>query len=409
MPHIRLDDNEIELSVGEMRIGTSDDAGVRLDAGPEKGTLAIIIVDPRGTATVRRVSPGATILVNGVALGAEPAPLLHGDRIEVAGRQLRFSDDRKAGSTVVMPAFGKPTAAPVAPPRARVSASGGRLVSLVDGREYVVPAGGLRMGRDAGCDVVIPGNDVSRNHAELSVGPAGYVLRDLSVNGVFINNARMGDAQPVRRGDVIRIGSEEFRFYADVIADAPVSQLENVPSPVSAAPTPAAPTLATLEVVNEGASKGTLYRIRAPLAHIGRGSHNDVIVPDDSVSDTHAKLQRRESGWFVVDIESTNGTYVAGQRVQGDHPLGTTAAVRFGGVKVIFRSEPEVVNADGGTRVIVGVKSPQQQRAPAARPIVATRQVETDNSTRTTRISPLVWIAAAIAIGATVLFVIQDR
>jgi pSer/pThr/pTyr-binding forkhead associated (FHA) protein len=408
MPHIRLDDNEIELSVGEMRIGTGDEAQVQLDAGPEKGTLAIIIVDPRGTATVRRVSPGATILVNGVALGAEPAPLLHGDRIEVAGRQLRFSDDRKSGSTVVMPAFGKPTAAPVAPSRGRASASGGRLVSLVDGREYAVPSRGLRLGRDAGCDVVVPGNDVSRNHAELSVSAAGYVLRDVSANGVYVNEARMGDAQPLRRGDVIRIGSEEFRFYADAIADEP-APAESGPA-VSAIPAiPAVRTLATLEVVNEGATKGTVFRIRAPLAHIGRGAHNDVIIADDSVSDTHAKVQRRESGWFVVDMDSTNGTYVAGQRVRGEHSLGTGVAVRFGGVKVIFRSEPEVADADGGTRVIVGVKSPQQPRAAAARPIVATRPVDTEQPARTTRISPLVWIAAAVAIGATVLFVIQDR
>jgi pSer/pThr/pTyr-binding forkhead associated (FHA) protein len=253
---------------------------------------------------------------------------------------------------------------------------------------------------------------VSRNHAELSLGPAGYVLRDVSANGVYVNNARTGDAQALRRGDVIRIGSEEFRFYADVVADVVADASAPQPATVSAAPaapfTPAAPTLATLEVVNEGATKGTVYRIRAPLAHIGRGPHNDVVVSDDSVSDTHAKLQRRESGWFVVDMDSTNGTYVAGQRVQGEQPLGTRTAVRFGGVKVIFRSEPEVANADGGTRMIVGVKSPQQ-RAPAARPIVDARHVETDNSARATRISPLVWIAAAVAIGATVLFVIQDR
>src|SRR6188472_4173927 len=104
MAHIRLDDKRIELSVGELRIGTSEEAQVRLGAGPEKGTLAILIVDPRGTVTVRRVATGTTVLVNGVALGAEPATLLHGDRIEVAGRQLRFSDERKAGSTVVLPA-----------------------------------------------------------------------------------------------------------------------------------------------------------------------------------------------------------------------------------------------------------------------------------------------------------------
>jgi pSer/pThr/pTyr-binding forkhead associated (FHA) protein len=403
MAHIRLDDNEIELSVGELRIGTGDDAGVRLDAGPEKGTLAIVIVEPRGTVTVRRVATGTTILVNGVALGAEPAPLLHGDRIEVAGRQLRFSDDRKAGSTVVMPAFGTPARPTVATGRGRSGVSGGRLVSLVDGREYVVASAGLRIGRDADCDIVVPGNDVSRNHAELSLGPTGYVIRDVSANGVFVNGARTGDAQPLRRGDVIRIGTEEFRFYADAVVESPAEPArDRVSEP--------ARSLASLEVVNEGASKGTRYQLRTPLVHVGRGSHNDVVLADDSISDSHAKIQRRDSGWFVVDMESTNGTYVAGRRVKGEQPIDATAAVRFGGVKVIFRSEPEAVDADGGTRVIVAFKAPDPQRAPAARPIVANRQAKASDSTRTTRkVSPLVWIAAAVVIGATVLLVIQDR
>ena len=413
MPHIRLDDKQIELSTGELRIGTSDDAQVRLDAGPEKGTLAIIIVDPSGTPTVRRGSAGATILVNGVALGAEPAPLLHGDRIEVAGRQLRFSDDHKAGSTVLMPALGTAGAPAFARDQARASLSGGRLVSLVDGREYSVPASGLRIGRDATSDVVVPGTNVSRHHADLSTGPSGYVLRDASANGVYINGARMGDAQLLRRGDVIRIGDEEFRFYADPVESRPEVAPDTSPArSVGAVISGEAPALATLEVVNEGASRGTLYRIRTPLAHIGRGEHNDVIVVDDSVSDSHAKIQRRESGWFVVDMDSTNGTYVAGERVRGERALGVTTAVRFGGVKVIFRSEPQIADADSGTRVIVGFKpshQPHQQRAPLARNKVATGQADASDSTRTRRISPLVWIAAALAIGATVLFVIQDR
>jgi pSer/pThr/pTyr-binding forkhead associated (FHA) protein len=410
MPHIRLDDKEIELSTGELRIGTGDDAQVRLDAGPEKGTLAIIIVDPSGTPTVRRGATGATILVNGVALGAEPAPLLHGDRIEVAGRQLRFSDDRKAGSTVLMPALGTAGASAPARSSVRSSGSGGRLVSLVDGREYAVPASGLRIGRDAASDVVVPGTDVSRHHADLSVGPSGYILRDASANGVFINGARMGDAQPLRRGDVIRIGAEEFRFYSDAVDSGPADAPGPSPAQVvGAVISGEAPTRATLEVVNEGASKGMVYRIRTSLAHIGRGGHNDVIVADDSVSDSHAKIQRREAGWFVVDMDSTNGTYVAGERIRGERALGANTAVRFGGVKVIFRSEANIVDADGGTRVIVGVKPSHQQRVPMARHKVASGQADASDSTRMRRVSPLVWIAAAVAIGATVLFVIQDR
>src|SRR5688500_6574462 len=105
MAHIRLDDKEIELSVGGLYIGGDVDGGVRFGAVPERGNLALSTVDSRGSATVRRAASAVTVLVNSVALGAEPAPLLHGDRIEVAGRQLRFSDDRKAGSTVLVPAF----------------------------------------------------------------------------------------------------------------------------------------------------------------------------------------------------------------------------------------------------------------------------------------------------------------
>jgi pSer/pThr/pTyr-binding forkhead associated (FHA) protein len=404
MAHIRLDDKEIELSVGELRIGTDSDAGVRLEGGAAKGNLAFITVDSRGTVTVRRAATATTVLVNGVALGAEPAPLLHGDRIEVAGRQLRFSDDRKAGSTVLMPALGAPAAAAPSPGRGRAGVSGGRLVSLVDGREYAVPSSGLRIGRDAGSDIVVPGNDVSRNHAEIAVGPAGYVLRDVSANGVFVNNARAGDAQPLRRGDVIRVGTEEFRFYAD-------HGTASARTPVAAARAVVQPPLATLEVVNEGATKGTRFDVRAPLAHVGRGPHNDVVVVDDSVSDSHAKLQRRESGWFIVDMDSTNGTYVGGQRVRGEQALGSTAAVRFGGAKVIFRAAPEVADVDGGgTRMIVGLKPSDQQRAPTARPIVAARPRDARDSTQTTRGVPaLVWLAAAAVIGATIFFVIQDR
>jgi pSer/pThr/pTyr-binding forkhead associated (FHA) protein len=406
MAHIRLDDKQIELSAGELRIGSDADAEVRLDSGPQKETLAIIIVDPSGTATLRRASSGITILVNGVALGAEPAPLLHGDRIEVAGRTLRFSDDRKAGSTVLVPAFNAPAAPSVATQRGRTVASGGRLVSLVDGREYAISPHGLRIGRDAACDVVVPGTDVSRQHAELTLGPSGYLIRDLSANGVFVNGARTGDAQPLRRGDVVRIGTEEFRFYAEAEAEAPrlaSPARADVPAVASRV------TLATLEVVNEGAVKGTVYSIHSPLAHVGRGEHNDVIVGDDSVSDTHAKIQRRDNGWFVVDMGSTNGTYVGGKRVVGEHEIGSKAAVRFGGVKVIFRSEPDAVDGDGGTKVIVGFRPSGQQRAQAGRPHIAARSTEARSTTRKLRIKSFVWIAAAVAIGATVLLVIQDR
>src|SRR5206468_7612665 len=71
------------------------------------------------------------------------------------------------------------------------AASGGRLVSLVDGKEYTIADGGLVVGRDASCDVVVAQHEVSRRHAEIQVSEDGYVLRDTSANGLYVNGERV--------------------------------------------------------------------------------------------------------------------------------------------------------------------------------------------------------------------------
>lgn len=43
---------------------------------------------------------------------------------------------------------------------------------------------------------------------------------------------------------------------------------------------------------------------------LGRGSENTIVLDNDSVSRRHAKIEKRGKAWFVLDQESTNGTYV---------------------------------------------------------------------------------------------------
>ena len=101
-------------------------------------------------------------------------------------------------------------------------------MSLTDGREYAVPDDGVTIGREVGNDIVIPSSEVSRKHAEIVPMPGGYHLTDHSTNGLFVNGVRTDKTQVLGRGDVIKIGPEEFRFYAD--------QAKAVPVPPPAAP-----------------------------------------------------------------------------------------------------------------------------------------------------------------------------
>lgn len=48
---------------------------------------------------------------------------------------------------------------------------------------------------------------------------------------------------------------------------------------------------------------------------LGRSKECDVQVPDANVSRRHAELRHEGSSWWVVDLDSTNGTEVNGKRV----------------------------------------------------------------------------------------------
>jgi pSer/pThr/pTyr-binding forkhead associated (FHA) protein len=234
---------------------------------------------------------------------------------------------------------------------------------------------------------------------------------------VFVNGERIQGSHRLSRADVIRVGGEEFRFYADVLNPTPPSSSISTKEGVvlrSESPTPslantlfnqkvvetAKEPLAVLEVLNEGPSKGIRYSIRTPLAQVGRGVNNDVRLTDESVSEIHAKLERRDDGWYAVDMNSTNGTYVGGSRVTGERRLDDTPDVRFGGVKLRFI--PAGVNPnDLAARV---AKAAEERKRPAP----AMSQVVTD-ATPAAGTSRLLWLLLALVVGAAVFFVLRGR
>ena len=455
MPYIQLDDTQFPLRVGAVRVGAAGVAEIPLPGVADPRALAIVEVSADHGAAIRRAHDAAAVRVNGVPLGVEPAPLLHGDKIEIGTHELLYGDDRKAGSTQFLPSMGTPAASRVVAqrPARPTAATGGRLVSLVDGREYHVSASGLTIGRDAGCDVVVGSSEVSRRHAQLQPSSDGYVLRDVSTNGVWVNGTRVEQQTVLGRADIVRVGGEEFRFYADAVdasaavagADAAIGS--GMPAQTAAAPDPvmlgsplaalmppsaaapaasdSAPTgpgpayvpgggaprapLASFEVVGSGVLKGQRFDVRHPLVNIGRGEHNDVVLPDESVSDSHAKLQKRDGRWFVVDVQSTNGTYVGGERLTGEREITAGATVRVGGVKLLFSTVSSRMSTGRGTRVITGAALDPVRGARTGAPAAPRLESSPGPDAAAGRWTLRTWILLVLTIGAIAFLLLQGR
>ncbi len=355
------------LPIGQTQLGgTGDDA---LPA-PELAMVppaAVITVLADHSTTIERVSRDEVTL-NDQPIGDAPVGLVHGTRITVAGVRLLFGDIRANGSTVHVSGVTddelKLLGALVA--SEPTTSSGGRLTTR-DGTVTPIPDSGLEIGRDPACGLALASKDVSRRHARIAPGLLGYVLTDLSVNGILVNGAPIDRSHVLGHRDVITIGSVELVFEGERAflepVTAPLPQATQAPAPPVTAPAPraAAPEpavlLAMLEIINEGALKGTRFRIERPVAHIGRGPSNEIRLRDESVSGSHATLTKRGAQWVVLDLDSTNGTYVDGDRISGERALQGVSEIRFGGIKMVFR--PIAGSADDdimSTRAIVGVR-----------------------------------------------------
>jgi hypothetical protein len=377
MPVIQVKDMQHILKPGQTRLGAGPGVDVNVSDDASLGVQAVLDLTADSQVVIRRGRDGANVRVNGVALGVEPTPLMHGDKLDVNGIEVLFSEDKKIGATHFVSAAEVAAIASKRSGPARATAgTGGRLVSLVDGKEYQIPGAGIVFGREAGSDVVVAQPEVSRRHASIVSTEQGYVLQDLSTNGVWVNGTRVQGSQLLARADVVRVGTEEFRFYADV-AQPP-------PRPGAQTPAPAAPRVAPPEPTADS------------IASAPRSAPAPAAVAGSSLpSATPTPASTPASGGADDDMTPA------------------PSAARLEPVTVPRPPAPPAPPAEPTKRVTTiprtedrSAPSPTGARAPKARPKPSTPPVKVEKSGG---VPTWVWIIIIIIVGAAAYFIGQGR
>jgi pSer/pThr/pTyr-binding forkhead associated (FHA) protein len=247
-----------------------------------------------------------------------------------------------------------------------------------EGRKTVVPfvRDEITIGRQEGNTIRLTERNVSRRHARLLRQSANVLIEDLgSYNGIRVNGDRITGQVQVQDGDLIQIGDYDLAIQQEeerappptIPLDMPRSpqMAATVKLPDPAATLPALPTVSIPEARDEDVQDAKREELAGPPRQqstaiiridqvaatrpqrsvvnidpfdaprlvvlntdfagkefacvrtelkIGRTDDNDIVIDHRSLSRTHCKIVREDTGeWKVIDMQSANGIMVNGE------------------------------------------------------------------------------------------------
>ena len=90
---------------------------------------------------------------------------------------------------------------------------------------------------------------------------------------------------------------------------------------------------------------GHEHALESTLTRIGRGVENEIVIVSNRASREHAHIRREGRRTFLEDQNSTNGTFLNGERVQGSTGLRDGDQVTIGGLNFTFL-DPEMTSRE---------------------------------------------------------------
>ena len=124
--------------------------------------------------------------------------------------------------------------------------------------------------------------------------------------------------------------------------------------------------MATLFVM-QGRDKGKRFDLRGDVLTLGRDGANPIQLNDNEVSRRHAELRQTDEGFLLVDLQSSNGTFVNTQPIT-EQPLQNGDRVQIGRTLMIFTAEDDhsshlehnvdivgLAGQEGGSRILHSV------------------------------------------------------
>jgi len=144
-------------------------------------------------------------------------------------------------------------------------------------------------------------------------------------------------------------------------------------------------------------------KIDSDVTTFGRGSDNFVSLAEDTnVSRYHAEIERRGDDFWLIDLESSNGTTVNDEPLKGEKLLKDGDRIKFGGTSEVqfeYAEEETVGNAAVAGSVPINLNNAGKSEG-------FEKKVEISRESDTASKTPKILLAAGVLCGLAVVLVV---
>ena len=205
----------------------------------------------------------------------------------------------------------------------------------------------FEIGRSDDADLTLDDPDIVPVHLKVYKEKKEFHIFDLSGRG-FLVNGRRRLKHHLQHEDIVAIGSHAIRFeqyitnesspevdYVKTVPDVDREELAFMSQAGAPAQEPPTPKVELKAIKGNDAGK-TFDLLNRPMSVMGRGIATDITVWDIRCSRVHARIDSVENAYTLSDMNSSNGTYVNGRKVESPVTLKSGDTIKIGSTTLQF-------------------------------------------------------------------------
>lgn len=219
---------------------------------------------------------------------------------------------------------------------------------------FPLAEGRTLIGRSTLNDVILSGDQVSRQHAVIEKRDGSYWLSDTSSTGTWFNREKLLAPASLHDGHEIMIGdwSLTFRLTSPVEqaeSHERLTQITRLTDVQDKAETRilklehdgvSLRSLRPLLIIEDAEGGKSHFLIKNKRVVVGGDEDCDIVLKDKFVSKKHLEISPCDGGFRVTDLDSTNGTMVAGASIREMY-VCENQEIRLGESRILATFENE--------------------------------------------------------------------